>query len=88
MILVVFGTTGELIKLAPVLVRLDALGHRYVLLSLNGTGNQANYHLRVDFGAPGGGSASYEISDDNPGWRVVRIDLWHPQWTSGSFGAT
>ena len=30
-ILVVFGTTGELIKLAPVLLRLDARGHRYVL---------------------------------------------------------
>jgi UDP-N-acetylglucosamine 2-epimerase (non-hydrolysing) len=30
-ILVVFGTTGELIKLAPVLLRLDERGHRYVL---------------------------------------------------------
>jgi UDP-N-acetylglucosamine 2-epimerase (non-hydrolysing) len=30
-ILVVFGTTGELIKLAPVLLRLDDRGHRYVL---------------------------------------------------------
>jgi UDP-N-acetylglucosamine 2-epimerase (non-hydrolysing) len=30
-ILVVFGTTGELIKLAPVLLRLDARGGRYVL---------------------------------------------------------
>jgi len=29
--LVVFGTTGELIKLAPVLLRLDERGHRYVL---------------------------------------------------------
>ena len=31
MILVVFGTTGELIKLAPVLLRLDDRGHPYVL---------------------------------------------------------
>jgi UDP-N-acetylglucosamine 2-epimerase (non-hydrolysing) len=37
MILVVFGTTGELIKLAPVLLRLDARGHRYVLAT---TGQQ------------------------------------------------
>ena len=36
-ILVVFGTTGELIKLAPVLLRLDARGHRYVLAT---TGQQ------------------------------------------------
>ena len=31
MILVVFGTTGELIKLAPVLLGLEARGHRYLL---------------------------------------------------------
>ena len=37
MILVVFGTTGELIKLAPVLSRLDERGHRYVLAT---TGQQ------------------------------------------------
>ena len=36
-ILVVFGTTGELIKLAPVLLRLDERGHRYVLAT---TGQQ------------------------------------------------
>ena len=37
MILVVFGTTGELIKLAPVLLRLEQRGHRYVLAT---TGQQ------------------------------------------------
>ena len=37
MILVVFGTTGELIKLAPVLLRFDERGHRYVLAT---TGQQ------------------------------------------------
>ena len=37
MILVVFGTTGELIKLAPVLLRLDERGHPYVLAT---TGQQ------------------------------------------------
>ena len=37
MILVVFGTTGELIKLAPVLLGLDRRGHRYVLAT---TGQQ------------------------------------------------
>jgi UDP-N-acetylglucosamine 2-epimerase (non-hydrolysing) len=36
-ILVVFGTTGELIKLAPVLLRLDERGHDYVLAT---TGQQ------------------------------------------------
>ena len=36
-ILVVFGTTGELIKLAPVLLRLDERGHPYVLAT---TGQQ------------------------------------------------
>ena len=36
-ILVVFGTTGELIKLAPVLLRLEARGHRYLLAT---TGQQ------------------------------------------------
>ncbi len=37
MILVVFGTTGELIKLAPVLLRLEERGHPYVLAT---TGQQ------------------------------------------------
>ena len=37
MILVVFGTTGELIKLAPVLLLLERRGHRYVLAT---TGQQ------------------------------------------------
>ena len=37
MILVAFGTTGELIKLAPVLLRLRERGHRYVLAT---TGQQ------------------------------------------------
>ena len=37
MILVVFGTTGELIKLAPVLSRLDERGHAYLLAT---TGQQ------------------------------------------------
>ena len=37
MILVVFGTTGELIKLAPVLLRLDERRHRYLLAT---TGQQ------------------------------------------------
>jgi UDP-N-acetylglucosamine 2-epimerase (non-hydrolysing) len=36
-ILVVFGTTGELIKLAPVLLRLDERGYRYLLAT---TGQQ------------------------------------------------
>ena len=37
MIAVVFGTTGELIKLAPVLLRLERRGHPYLLLT---TGQQ------------------------------------------------
>ena len=37
MILVVFGTTGELIKIAPVLLRLNERGYPYVLAT---TGQQ------------------------------------------------
>ncbi len=37
MILVIFGTTGELIKLAPVLLLLEQRGHRYLLAT---TGQQ------------------------------------------------
>jgi UDP-N-acetylglucosamine 2-epimerase len=36
-ILVVFGTTGELIKIAPVLLRLNERGYRYLLAT---TGQQ------------------------------------------------
>jgi hypothetical protein len=54
-------------------------------LSLKGQGDLADHHLRFDFGGPGGGFATYEFQDTNPGWRVLRIDLWKPEATSGSF---
>jgi len=49
MILVVFGTTGELIKLAPVLLRLDERGHRYVLATTGQQVQQIPIFLR-EFG--------------------------------------
>ena len=81
MILVVFGTTGELIKLAPVLRRLDERGHQYVLAT---TGQQVQqiplfldqFGLRQpDFWlARGSGGRDLRTNRDIPGWasRVLR----------------
>ena len=75
MILVVFGTTGELIKLAPVLIRLDARGHRYVLAT---TGQQVQqiptflegFGLRQPALWLGRGSGGRDLrtNRDIPGW--------------------
>ena len=51
MIGVVFGTTGELIKLAPVLLRLDELGHRPLLMTTAQQVEQIPAFLH-DFGLP------------------------------------
>ena len=75
MILVVFGTTGELIKLAPVLLRLDEAGHGYLLAT---TGQQVEqipsfleqFELRQPdlwFGR-GAGGRDLRVSSDIPGW--------------------
>jgi UDP-N-acetylglucosamine 2-epimerase (non-hydrolysing) len=79
-ILVVFGTTGELIKLAPVLLRLEERGHRYVLTT---TGQQVEQipAFLDQFGlrqpdhwlARGAGGRDLRVNSDIPGWlaRVV-----------------
>jgi UDP-N-acetylglucosamine 2-epimerase (non-hydrolysing) len=80
-ILVVFGTTGELIKLAPVLVRLQDRGHPFVLAT---TGQQVTQIPRFleQFGLPqpdvwlgrGAGGRDLATNRDIPGWltRVAR----------------
>jgi UDP-N-acetylglucosamine 2-epimerase (non-hydrolysing) len=79
-ILVVFGTTGELIKLAPVLFLLDERGHRYVLAT---TAQQVQQIPAVleQFGleqpdvwlARGADGRDLRVNRDIPGWlgRVV-----------------
>ena len=84
MILVIFGTTGELIKLAPVLLRLDDRGHPYVLAT---TGQQVQQipSFLDQFGlrqpdvwlARGAGGRDLRVNSDIPGWltRVTRAWL-------------
>ena len=86
MILVVFGTTGELIKLAPVLLRLDERGHRYLLAT---TGQQVEQipSFIDQFGlrqpdlwlGRGAGGSDLRVNGDIPGWFrfVVRSYLRH-----------
>jgi UDP-N-acetylglucosamine 2-epimerase (non-hydrolysing) len=85
-ILVVFGTTGELIKLAPVLLRLDERGHEYVLAT---TGQQVEqipgFLEQLGLRQPdlwlarGSGSRDLRVNSDIPGWfgRVVRSYTRH-----------
>ena len=78
MILVVFGTTGELIKLAPVLLRLDEHGHRYVLAT---TGQQVQQipGFLEQFGcdsptcwlARGAGGRDLRTNSDIPVWAAT-----------------
>jgi UDP-N-acetylglucosamine 2-epimerase (non-hydrolysing) len=80
-ILVVFGTTGELIKLAPVLLRLDQRNHPYVLAT---TGQQVQQipSFLEQFGlrqpdlwlGRGAGGRDLSVNSDIPGWlaRVTR----------------
>jgi UDP-N-acetylglucosamine 2-epimerase (non-hydrolysing) len=74
-ILVVFGTTGELIKLAPVLLRLDKRGYPYLLAT---TGQQVEQipSFLEQFGLPppdlwlarGTGRRDLRTNRDVPGW--------------------
>jgi UDP-N-acetylglucosamine 2-epimerase (non-hydrolysing) len=74
-ILVVFGTTGELIKLAPVLLRLDGRGHQYLLAT---TGQQVQQipSFLEQFGlrqpdvwlARGARGRDLRVNRDIPGW--------------------
>ncbi len=75
MILVVFGTTGELIKLAPVLVRLERRNIPYVLGT---TGQQVEqipaFLAQFDIRQPdvwlahGAGGRDLRVTADVPGW--------------------
>jgi UDP-N-acetylglucosamine 2-epimerase (non-hydrolysing) len=82
-ILVVFGTTGELIKLAPVLLRLGARGHRYLLAT---TGQQV---LQIpgfleQFGLPqpdlwlayGRNGRDLRVNSDIPAWFTKVTRSW------------
>ena len=83
MILVVFGTTGELIKLAPVLLRLDERGHPYVLAT---TGQQVQQipSFLEQFGlrgpdlwlARGAGGRDLRVNSDIPGWLARVSRAW------------
>ena len=83
MILVVFGTTGELIKLAPVLLRLDARGHAYVLAT---TGQQVQQipSFLEQFGlrqpdmwlARGAKGRDLRVNSDIPGWLATVMRSW------------
>jgi UDP-N-acetylglucosamine 2-epimerase (non-hydrolysing) len=85
-ILVVFGTTGELIKLAPVLLRLDDRGQPYLLAT---TGQQVQQipGFLEQFGlrqpdlwlARGRGGRDLSLNSDIPSWvaRVTRSWLGH-----------
>jgi len=74
-ILVIFGTTGELIKIAPVLLRLDERGYRYVLAT---TGQQVQqipgFLEQLDLRQPdlwlarGTGGRDLRSNGDIPGW--------------------
>jgi UDP-N-acetylglucosamine 2-epimerase (non-hydrolysing) len=74
-ILVVFGTTGELIKLAPVLLRLDERGHDYVLATTGQQVQQIPLFLE-QFGlrqpdvwlGRGAGGRDLSVNRDIPGW--------------------
>jgi UDP-N-acetylglucosamine 2-epimerase (non-hydrolysing) len=78
-IFVVFGTTGELIKLAPVLLRLDERGHTYLLAT---TGQQVQQipGFLEQFGlrqpdlwlARGARGRDLRVNSDIPGW-VARV---------------
>ncbi|HLB18234.1 MAG TPA: UDP-N-acetylglucosamine 2-epimerase [Gaiellaceae bacterium] len=86
MILVVFGTTGELIKLAPVLLRLDERGYRYLLVTTAQQVEQIPGFLE-QFGlrqpdlwlARGAKGHDLRVSSDIPGWlgTVTRSYLRH-----------
>jgi UDP-N-acetylglucosamine 2-epimerase (non-hydrolysing) len=82
-ILVVFGTTGELIKLAPVLLRLDERGHAYLLAT---TGQQVEQipGFLEQFGlrqpdvwlGQGAKGRDLRINSDIPGWLATVMRSW------------
>ena len=87
MILVVFGTTGELIKLAPVLLRLEARNHPYLLAT---TGQQVQQipSFLEQFGlrqpdvwlARGARGRDLRVNSDIPGWAATVTRSWAREW--------
>ena len=87
MILVVFGTTGELIKLAPVLLRLDDRGGRGYLLATTGQQVEQIPSFLDQLGlrrpdlwlAEGAAGRDLRVNGDIPGWlaRVGRSYARH-----------
>ena len=83
MILVVFGTTGELIKLAPVLLRLDGRGHPYLLATTGQQVQQIPAFLE-QFGlrqpdtwlARGRTGRDLRVNADIPGWLANVTRSW------------
>ena len=86
MILVVFGTTGELIKLAPVLLRLEERGQRYIL-STTGQQVQQIPGFLEQFGlrqpdlwlARGRKGRDLRVNSDIPGWFADVTGSWWRQ---------
>jgi UDP-N-acetylglucosamine 2-epimerase (non-hydrolysing) len=82
-ILVVFGTTGELIKLAPVLLRLDERGHPYVLATTGQQVQQIPAFLE-QFGlrqpdlwlARGRNGRDLRVNADIAGWLMNVMRSW------------
>jgi UDP-N-acetylglucosamine 2-epimerase (non-hydrolysing) len=82
-ILVVFGTTGELIKLAPVLLRLDERAHPYMLAT---TGQQVQQipGFLEQFGlrqpdlwlARGARGRDLRVTSDIPRWAATVLRTW------------
>jgi UDP-N-acetylglucosamine 2-epimerase (non-hydrolysing) len=84
-ILVVFGTTGELIKLTPVLLRLDERGHPYLLATTAQQVQQIPSFLE-QFGlrqpdmwlARGAKGRDLRVNSDIPGWVATVARSWVP----------
>ena len=83
MILVVFGTTGELIKLAPVLLRLDERGHRVSVRDDRAAG-AADPGFLEQFGlrqpdlwlARGARGRDLRVTSDIPRWVATVMRSW------------
>lgn len=62
----------------------DWVGRRWLFVRLHGEGKGSAYRLMVDFDTDAGGSATFITRDVNPGWRIVALDLWHPDQVDGT----
>jgi UDP-N-acetylglucosamine 2-epimerase (non-hydrolysing) len=73
MILFVFGTTAEAIKIAPLVLELETLGSEFALLSTGQQGDQAESTLRT-FGIKA--HVNYLISRSHPISNISEAFLW------------